>query len=1474
MHRPALLNYWFNQMNRNDPQAIMDMIESVSVRPVPMYFGDPPNRVSRNVGFSGSNYRMQLDLEALVQTNGIAAYNLADHTQGVDNQLVRLFTFLINPLTIDGTWDVDNKGDGKYDSVWIDPQFPIMSTKDGRRYKVLVAPLVEGLDGRINVNAVGNWAQISTRYDNDIPNPMLKIPGATGAFRLAQGRGYGPAEINIKPLLGNGLNDVQKRRLIAELLMNKYGLDRMPGARSPLTVPNGADVMSDDILIQYFHIGMPAIFGAPPNSGTHFYGVRTNPSAYGTTPDVFGRGTLALTYAGHPVYLNAGLQDNLRDELESLFSNTELVNLFGQWPLDIIIDERTESPYQLDLLSQNANDDPFTVFDLELLLRKSDLDVSTKRGRLAPLAGRSELVTSHSFEIPSMQKVRNGGNPVTIARLMRNRVNAALQQAAAMGGAPVTDERVDTVTRSIVPFELYRGNRLNLNRLFGNGRDDQMVDTDGNVVRDRDGIVDNYDEIYDPNVNSETVYRYFGSEVKPYYADTVDPRMGRQVLARHLYCLLMAVLPNNNNLRPANIPRHQWLAQLAVNMVDFRDSDATFTIFEYDTNPFDGWDVDGDLSTDEGGNRGYVYGMEHPDLLLTESFAIHDRRVKDTPWDTSMQLRDRTDPTANDRDLDQYRIPEGSWFFELSCVRNRLSEDAVVPGDLYDQATGALDIGRLAGRYFDNNGDPQFRRSADDTVRPVWRVVVADRQKAVDIKQANGVSPTLLTIDEGAIVREVWFTDVNPRTLGISKLRAARIFYSSAATGLFPGQYAVVGPRSVTAFGSQIGGPNPPAPPQYRPSSFGVDMTDTLAGVTTVRPAGLPQTPPLTADPNGGANDVLRDTLRSVPIVVEANAPENWGGWNGDERIGLNLTEPLPYETVYYRKPTHKLAADFPLDSYYDVTNMQGALPDVPFDQSPVPLPLPSGFKASDARPLRTLSMLRTRTYSAAYNNAAYLQRLADPSRAWHVQTNPYITVDTIDLDVTVFNGEDNNHNAGWTGNFDQFANGNPINTYANRQAMVLEKRIRFQTRIKSAQNQNIWTTNTIAPTDHSRRAGNDHFGFGLFNSLGYLNDDGENGGTSPGFGFRYGVNDAQIQPQYYGTPRTNSVPWLSWNDRPYNSTLELLRVPTSSPGRFLVEFGLQNSSGNLYSDLPAEYPHLLNWFTGTGTDSFEDFLEFVEVPSPFVNTQELINPGAVQVSADTYDPMNDVQSFMFNDAFSWMRPPFNTISRFRNPGKVNWNMMSDARVWQSLTWSSPDPNNSTFWNMWGAVQSTRRGYSPEAKSNFSMVDIFTDRVNFDGNLNPDYPTQFHGAFSSSLTSNRASSAYDRPRNPMDFTMLRPDSAGMNPRFDVNSGQAYRNTSRNPYFRYEGMQRLKNLTTHQSNVYAVWLTLGYFEVTPRFANANYPDGYQLGRELGSDDGSIERPRYFYIIDRSIPVAFEPGKDQNVRDTIRLNRRID
>ena len=94
---------------------------------------------------------------------------------------------------------------------------------------------------------------------------------------------------------------------------------------------------------------------------------------------------------------------------------------------------------------------------------------------------------------------------------------------------------------------------------------------------------------------------------------------------------------------------------------------------------------------------------------------------------------------------------------------------------------------------------------------------------------------------------------------------------------------------------------------------------------------------------------------------------------------------------------------------------------------------------------------------------------------------------------------------------------------------------------------------------------------------------------------------------------------------------------------------------------------------------------------------------------------------------------------------------------------------------------------------------------------------------------------------------------------------ACRNSDRNSYFGYQGLERISNLVTTRSNVYAVWITLGYFEVD---------SNTKLGAEIGSDTGEVKRHRAFYIIDRSIPVAFEPGENHNVDRCILLRRYIE
>jgi hypothetical protein len=55
------------------------------------------------------------------------------------------------------------------------------------------------------------------------------------------------------------------------------------------------------------------------------------------------------------------------------------------------------------------------------------------------------------------------------------------------------------------------------------------------------------------------------------------------------------------------------------------------------------------------------------------------------------------------------------------------------------------------------------------------------------------------------------------------------------------------------------------------------------------------------------------------------------------------------------------------------------------------------------------------------------------------------------------------------------------------------------------------------------------------------------------------------------------------------------------------------------------------------------------------------------------------------------------------------------------------------------------------------------------------------------------------------------------------------------------------------------MTLGFFEVDAATG--------ELGREYNADAGMSERYQATFVVDRSIPVGFEPGKDLNARDVV-------
>jgi hypothetical protein len=200
-----------------------------------------------------------------------------------------------------------------------------------------------------------------------------------------------------------------------------------------------------------------------------------------------------------------------------------------------------------------------------------------------------------------------------------------------------------------------------------------------------------------------------------------------------------------------------------------------------------------------------------------------------------------------------------------------------------------------------------------------------------------------------------------------------------------------------------------------------------------------------------------------------------------------------------------------------------------------------------------------------------------------------------------------------------------------------------------------------------------------------------------------------------------------------------------------------------------------------------------------------------------------------------------------------------------------------TLWSPWSTSNVRiwpQPGGGAAAKSRIRGSDAQYDPA-FDPLFAVNFPRPFTVAGNATLFSGYTS--------PMLYTST--VSTGL---FDLRLSRQsdYRNTDRSPFFRYQLYNKLSNIATTRSNVYAIWVTLVYFEVErvdmrvplPSQENSafggfmraddmsmsyRYPDGYRLIRELGSETGETDRHKVFAIFDRTIPVGFLRGENLNV-----------
>jgi hypothetical protein len=142
-----------------------------------------------------------------------------------------------------------------------------------------------------------------------------------------------------------------------------------------------------------------------------------------------------------------------------------------------------------------------------------------------------------------------------------------------------------------------------------------------------------------------------------------------------------------------------------------------------------------------------------------------------------------------------------------------------------------------------------------------------------------------------------------------------------------------------------------------------------------------------------------------------------------------------------------------------------------------------------------------------------------------------------------------------------------------------------------------------------------------------------------------------------------------------------------------------------------------------------------------------------------------------------------------------------------------------------------------------------------------------------------ASNASEEGQAQVNQTVAHPRLA--NPRADLASPSSFLGSGssagtdrrQHPAFRMEWLQKVMGLTTVRTHQYAVWITIGLFEVArPGDPGRLIPD--QLGRERGSATGHRVRYRAFFVLDRTRAGGFDPGRPGRHRDVVIYRSRIE
>jgi hypothetical protein len=1324
---------------------------------------------------------------------------------------------------------VDNDSDGIADSRFVDIGLPPVVSPKGAVLLPRAAILVADLDGRLNLNVHGSGSDESTfdtAANRDRYPPVTAASGTTvPLYQLPRGLGVGPADVTLDRSLLFGSVPATNVLRVANATVAFSGVATAGGSsRDSVTsrfvpqVRNAEGRYGDTVGGKGTTFGnsvAPTTSAKPGVDGTNdaisvaldqwrcslngsntALSYFTSPGRYASPPDLKGLLKVWVDNTGQPVYYRPfWTGDPATASVTARLSN-----------------ETIDDPYEINLTRtagrgdvrnpSSATAEPpdslFTPAELEGLLRFGDSDTMKLPRRLAAILGtgasRGRLaVTTESWDTPAIT-----------GDAWQQVINGPFSVFLNATGSVFPRRPQDLFSP-----ETLQGHRMNLNRPFHDAP--------------------NYTE---PN-DATGIAR-------------------RQAFARQLYCLLVAIATRNGSTM--TLPLAEQLAQYAINVVDFRDADSVMTQFPYDPSfgtANTGWSP---------GTNNIVWGCERPEILITETWAWHNRRTEDLA--VGGKVVDMPTDTADDN-FDQQRRPQGAFFVELfspwSSSASRYDSSTVSPTDVVDPNTASKTL----------RGEPLPAEFADN-----------------EDGNGNGALDTGEDLNGNG--------ELDMRTWRDSSLNLAKTAPSNSPIW-----------RLVTVRGSNAFGTDPVVPsatnaalsildPSRPGSSASIDRAFYFAQPSSAIQSSTPTNSCFWQQSSGG-----KSPNSQTYVVVGTDAPFNpltSGTAAADVRVfrgasgqPATITEPLaasdPYDVMMQAaSPGNTYTAPTAGNNY--VGSWASPI-DQPLDADRTP---PAGITSAPLLLAGDPQLMKNGTHE---NFAVvHLQRLANPTQAWNATSNPYLTIDSMTVDLTVVNTDStdvNRDEPGTTGATPlaylamqkHYGRGSSTTSPVSTERGGKLSQIAGPGAVRPAHD--IWSAAVDAASTPIAADNAESFRTDMVNTRAATPiTPGVTAGTLNASTITFNnaaAHTLQRTPErFYDTAnsRPYSFAWLFWGNRPFVSATELALVPTASP------FTLSRWH-TLAQGLPRAFAHLAGYFesvtpvapwdavggrTGAANAVNQTLWHFVHVPSPFAGLYATVpnsSPSSVNSAAMTALGL---------DIF-----PLGHLSSYREPGRINVNTIADQRVWRGLFGAvtdrgdKPDPTVAPVNEL---AAERLPGWTPTLfiTTAGSQGTPCTSPLGFMQVLpQPGANTRPAQARAGGFLDNHINE--DRNANGiLDPSEDTNNNGLLDPGEDINSNGVidpseddngnglldrndFRDTGRNAFFRYQTMNRITNNLTTRSNVFAIWVTIGYFD----------------GNAPTVEVEPVRRNRAFFIFDRSIPVGYEPGKNHNVPDAVLLRRII-